>query len=578
MGKENSDSKVAVNAPVFRRKDRKRFRIAVRGDCCCRRAINMNASMCPDGVQVFVNEKTPNRCFVDTIENRGPDQSYGESLSDIESMSRSLSTYYKDQFSRSVLNETDIDLIVMDNYSDMNFQLWRHGQENWHMWIHPKFVDREKLENNFVNVGYASFDDAVKDACAVIDAIRENNKDVPVLFLNQPIEYYKNLDKRLEFYNMGAEVEKRMDNVYAAAPLAFDDLIPDDMGSCGPGQTLHFSGETYMKMIAEAWEKGLSSHFCENSHEKTMQPVFKPEGVPAEIQMTSEFKENASPDFDFVPPADLREIDISGIPNDKISYGERRSLCLSTCPKSVDTAVKSFQQYITHPETDEEFNPKRFTPMLIPIAAASEFEEWEATLRQFGKGSKLRQKRKALKSGFYCKPFAWKLHIPDVHEINYSKTERSGGAMRGSYLRTVDEMGGAPDKKYEVIYPKCMNHWNMTFGTFMPVDGYTQGDFTTDEKLVAYISLRRIGDVILYSQILGHGDHLSSGVQILLHHEVIKWLSENTATYSKELKYVMYGGAQNGGAPLYSWKRQSGFKPCLLQAYRSDKGMMEAVK
>ena len=30
------------------------------------------------------------------------------------------------------------------------------------------------------------------------------------------------------------------------------------MGSCGPGQTLHFTGPTYRKMIQVALEKGLA--------------------------------------------------------------------------------------------------------------------------------------------------------------------------------------------------------------------------------------------------------------------------------------------------------------------------------
>ena len=35
-------------------------------------------------------------------------------------------------------------------------------------------------------------------------------------------------------------------------------LKPNDMGICGPGQTLHFTGGTYRTMIQGALEKGLS--------------------------------------------------------------------------------------------------------------------------------------------------------------------------------------------------------------------------------------------------------------------------------------------------------------------------------
>jgi hypothetical protein len=100
--------------------------------------------------------------------------------------------------------------------------------------------------------------------------------------------------------------------------------------------------------------------------------------------------------------------------------------------------------------------------------------------------------------------------------------------------------------------------------------GYKQGSIEVNERLLAYISLRRCGDVALYSQIMGHGDYLNQGVLVLLHHEVIRWISENTHGLASGLRYVMYGGQQNGGGSLLQFKRQAGFTPHHVFAYRGE--------
>ncbi len=141
--------------------------------------------------------------------------------------------------------------------------------------------------------------------------------------------------------------------------------------------------------------------------------------------------------------------------------------------------------------------------------------------------------------------------------------------MRGSYLRSVEEMGGAPTRAYEVVYPECPNHWSLQFGTFLPAPGHMQGSVEVNERLLAYISLRRCGDVALYSQIMGHGAFLDKGVLVLLHHEVIRWIGEHRDDLTHGLRYVMYGGMQNGGESLLQFKRQAGFTPHHVYALRS---------
>jgi hypothetical protein len=95
-----------------------------------------------------------------------------------------------------------------------------------------------------------------------------------------------------------------------------------------------------------------------------------------------------------------------------------------------------------------------------------------------------------------------------------------------------------------------------------------QGSIQVDELLVGYISLRRTGDIVCYSQILGHGDHLKQGVMVLLHHDVVQWLSEHTDSYAQGLRYIMYGAVDSGGPGLMRWKKWGGFRGMPIDAYR----------
>ena len=253
---------VVTSDPVFRRTDGKPVRIGVRGDCCCRRMVHMNKAMFPDGYDMLVNEKCTNAAYAGTLRGRVVSDDDLRRLSDIDAMSASLRTYYLGQNDRSVLAMDDMDLLVMDTYSDMNFELWSLTGSGAKVWVHPKMVRRESdLAAGLTPLGRATLEDAVLDAVRVIDAVRKRNPGVPVLFLSQPVEYYSKLEGRRGFYRMGERVALERHGVYYADPLDISSLEPDDMDSSGPGQTLHFTGPTYRRMVVSAWQRGLADHF-----------------------------------------------------------------------------------------------------------------------------------------------------------------------------------------------------------------------------------------------------------------------------------------------------------------------------
>lgn len=192
------------------------------------------------------------------------------------------------------------------------------------------------------------------------------------------------------------------------------------------------------------------------------------------------------------------------------------------------------------------------------------YEDYEAKVKAFksgkNRGEFLRRSRKADQAGYYSKMFEWKNFLPDVVEINHSKEVRSGGEMRGSYLKTLDEMGGAPTKFIPLREPKCRVHNTYCWGIFKEDPGYKQGEIETNEKLLGYIKFKRNGNFATYTQILGHGDYLRDGIMNRLHLAVMEWVGSNLKSTLEGLEYVMYGPLISGGPGLQEWKKRSLFE------------------
>ena len=509
----------------FLRADGKPFRIGIRGDFSARRAVALNKQLFPSGSELIVNEKSPIVCAGDAARGVVATLEQALALCDTEAMHPTLKHYYLNQLDHSLLAAEQLDLLIIDPYADMNYELWTHVTEGWKIWVHPTYFKKDgELAAKMRKIGPVALADAVAGACAMIDHLRLKNPQLPVLFLNQPIDYYARLEKRREFDGLGALVAAARPHVYHAMAQE-GKFEPADLGSGGPGMTLYFSAETYLAMLQRAWDQGLKMH------------VQKP--APA------------------APEVDL--------PRAEVSFLKNTAECRPECAPTVASALKSYREYFRLPEENGPLH-QRFYPMLIDVGDFADFPAWEKHIKGFSGGERMRQKKKALAAGYFVKPFAWKLFIPDIHDVNHSKAIRSGGPMRGSYQKSVEEMGGAPQSRLDVVWPKCPYHWGLTFGVFLPLVGHTQGAVTVDEKLVGYISLRRTGELAVYSMILGHADHLDNGVLVLLHHELVKWIGAQKDGLCKGLRYLMYGGQQNGGKGLSQWKRRGGFTPHFVTA------------
>ncbi len=175
------------------------------------------------------------------------------------------------------------------------------------------------------------------------------------------------------------------------------------------------------------------------------------------------------------------------------------------------------------------------------------------------KGRVTREVDRARRKGYVARPFPWALHVPDIHAIHHSKPIRDGRPMAARYLKSLDEMGGAPAGPIDLVAPPCPRHHDEAWGVFEPSPGHRQGAVTTDARLVGYIRLRRVGDTAWYRRILGHGDHLNDGIMYLLHFELLRHCLERRPPGLRHLLYHHWrdprGDTQN------TWKRRCLFEP-----------------
>jgi hypothetical protein len=249
----------SVRATIRSVEEERPTRIIARADCCCRRAVHMNLDMFGGRIEYIKDEKSRSDFFVDHAAVGSPGPVDMMRYVAVERINNASHRYYQFcQTDRATLDVRNADLLVLDSYADMNFQAWQHRVHGWRLWIPMAFIrDRDSFISEFDTVGYLSLDESVAYHVALIDHYRQMNGHIPVLFLNQPIAYFDKLQPRSEFSELGARLEKIVPDLYYGT-VDDDDLEPDDMGSSGPGQTLHFTAATYRRMIDVAMEKGLA--------------------------------------------------------------------------------------------------------------------------------------------------------------------------------------------------------------------------------------------------------------------------------------------------------------------------------
>lgn len=172
---------------------------------------------------------------------------------------------------------------------------------------------------------------------------------------------------------------------------------------------------------------------------------------------------------------------------------------------------------------------KKYNISLIAIDQFSSIESYLSSIN--GKNSAAYFSRRCEKMGYTLKKINPNDELESIYKINTSSQERQGRKMGKSYLNRVD-------------------HW--------PNDEVNQwyGIYSSDGRLVAYMWLYLVGEMVLINRILGHKDHLKNNVMYLMTTKVIAGFIN-----SNKIKYVMYdtfGRSENG---LVLFKKRIGFKP-----------------
>lgn len=156
-------------------------------------------------------------------------------------------------------------------------------------------------------------------------------------------------------------------------------------------------------------------------------------------------------------------------------------------------------------------------------------------------GSKTRNMiRKSEKNNYSCKIFNWNDYLDDIYEINISKSFRQNQEMTEGYKLY-------PSTISESYMKSLSNSYNIIFyGCFL------------ENKLVAYIWIVIINDIMVFNRIIGHGDHLKYGIM----NHLIYFIVDNIIN-TKEVKYINYTdwGCQPG---LKKFKISVGFEEKLV--------------
>ncbi len=152
-----------------------------------------------------------------------------------------------------------------------------------------------------------------------------------------------------------------------------------------------------------------------------------------------------------------------------------------------------------------------------------------------------RKVRHAVKLGYEFAPFEFDDYLDDVYEINRSKDERQGRPMTEAYRDRPKIRGRSPEQP-------CRRHRNGWFGVFR------------DGKLFAYTNVPQCGEMMLFSMILGHGDHMDDGIMYLLICEAVKLHQARSGT-----SYAVYYLMDSGTEGLRFFKRKMGFAGYLAR-------------
>ncbi|WP_020184312.1 hypothetical protein [Methylopila sp. 73B] len=215
------------------------------------------------------------------------------------------------------------------------------------------------------------------------------------------------------------------------------------------------------------------------------------------------------------------------------------------------------------------------TPMAIDLDRFPSHTDFQALVKRRSSRT-LPKIRKAAKMGYVAERFSVHAHVYDIHAVRTSMRSRAAGPVLDYWFLKPEDVAKPAGRPATWRMPKCPRHWTLWWGVFLPEPGHVQGKVQVDRRLVAYMKLMRIGDVLHYTDLMGHGEHLGHGVMNLLHDAIIRWLIESDEPLVEGVRVVLYGAAEHGGEGLLTWKKRAGFEPMRLILAPAPDGKTDA--
>lgn len=197
-----------------------------------------------------------------------------------------------------------------------------------------------------------------------------------------------------------------------------------------------------------------------------------------------------------------------------------------------DGASRTYYEYFTQPHPRYRIiQNKRWGVGLLKLP-----DSFDIYLKGKEKEYLRRKRNHALKSGYTFASFAAVSRVDEILAINASMPVRQGKTMHADYLNPIK------------------------VHAFAHGAGSLYGVFDREGVLKGYAFTPVIGEVFVFSRLLGHEDDLDAGVMYLLVSQVIKKMvaRKNQAGYPLWAMYDTFFGASAG---LRYFKEKLGFAP-----------------
>lgn len=204
--------------------------------------------------------------------------------------------------------------------------------------------------------------------------------------------------------------------------------------------------------------------------------------------------------------------------------------------------------------------------MLLTAIDLKKYGDYPTYLKALRKrsGNFCRDALKANRLGYRIESFDRSMRVNDIRAIHRSRKVRSFGLVFEAIFPFHKENVTTSHSAADGSQSPCGLHWDLAFGIFANPENGSAPDGARSSRLVGYASLHRIGNVVTYADLIGHGDHLHDGIMMLLHTVIMEWLLDSENMYAKGLDYLANGTLERGNEGMFFWKKKALFAPYLV--------------